>query len=186
MKKILAGLLVSSLVVLSATTNKEIKMEAKQALMKMGGALKSNMKKNMKEGGPVQAAHFCSDEAVNIEKEVNKTYRDGVSVKRISLKYRNEDNAPNADEAVVLKELQATMDAHKPLPKLLVKKVGENKYKVYKPLVIKKDVCLACHGILPVRSEEAYKIIKSKYPHDKAIDYKKGDLRGAFVVEMTK
>jgi len=186
MKKILIMLLVSSLVVLSATTNKEIKMEAKQALMKMGGALKSNMKKNMKEGGAVQAADFCSKEAVNLEKQINKSYRDGLHVKRISLKYRNPDNAPSADEVKVLQELQATMDAHKPLPKLVVKKVGEKSYKVYKPLVIKKDVCLACHGTTPVRSEEAYKIIKSKYPHDKAVDYTKGDLRGAFVVEITK
>lgn len=176
----------SSLVVLSATTNKDVKMEAKQALMKMGDALKSNMKKNMKAGGPIQAAHFCTKEAVNIQKEINKTYRDGLHVKRISLKYRNPNNAPSSDEEKVLKELQATMDANKPLPKLLVKKVGKNKYKVYKPLVIKKDVCLTCHGTINIRSEDAYAIIKSKYPHDKAIDYKKGDLRGAFVVEMTK
>ena len=43
----------------SATTNKEIKQDAKAAIMKMGKTLKMHMKQNRKAGGPVQAATFC-------------------------------------------------------------------------------------------------------------------------------
>jgi len=188
MKKIIVSTVVvaMSATFLSATTNKEIKQEAKAAITKMGKTLKSHMKQNMKAGGPVQAAAFCSDKAKGIEKEVNTGYKKGVSVKRISLKQRNPADKPTVDEAKVLKELHATFDAKKALPKMVVKEVGKNHYKVYKPIFINKGVCLTCHGIGDVRDEKAYKLIKAKYPNDKAVGYKKGDLRGAFVVDIVK
>jgi len=188
MKKIILSTVVvaMSATFLSATTNKEIKQEAKVAIMKMGKTLKMHMKQNMKAGGPVQAAAFCSQKAKEIEKEVNASYKKGIHVKRISLKYRNPADKPTADEAKVLKELHATFDAKKTLPKMVVKEVGKNHYKVYKPIIINKGVCLICHGTNDVRDPEAYKMIKTKYPHDKAVGYKMGDLRGAFVVDIVK
>lgn len=173
-------------VMLNASTNKELKLEAKTAIMKMGGTLKAHVKQNMKKGGPVQVAKFCSHEAANIEAQVNKTYKKGISVKRISLKYRNSNNAPTIDEAKVLRTMQADLDANKKLPKMIVKEVGKNHYKVYKPIFINKGLCLKCHGVAKVRNKPAYKIVKKEYPHDKAIGYKMGDLRGAFVVDMVK
>jgi len=188
MKKIILSTVVvaMSATFLSATTNKEIKQEAKAAIMKMGKTMKMHMKQNMKAGGPVQAATFCSQEARGIAKKVNASYEKGVSVKRISLKYRNPADKPTADEAKVLKELHATFDAKKAMPKMVVKEVGKNHYKVYKPIFINKGVCLTCHGTNDVRDKAAYKLIKAKYPNDKAVGYKKGDLRGAFVVDIVK
>jgi len=182
MKRIvLPMMLLASASLLSATTNKEIKQEAKHALMKMGGALKSHMKANMKAGGPVQAAGFCLKEASKIAKKVNESYPKGVSVKRVSLKYRNPADKPTADEAKELEQIQRDVDAHKTIPKMIVKEVAKNSYKVYKPIFI-----LTCHGDAQTRDPEAYKLIKAKYPHDKAIGYKKGDFRGAFVITIVK
>ena len=183
---ILSMMLLLSATLLSAVTNKEIKLEAKTAIMKMGSTLKSHMKENMKQGGPLQAAKFCSQEAVKIEKEVNKSYKNGISVKRISLKYRNPDNKPTVDEAKVLEQIQNDVNEHKKVPKMIVKQISQHKYKVYKPIFINKNVCLVCHGDAQTRSDAAYKTIKEKYPNDKAIDYKKGDFRGAFVAEIIK
>ena len=171
---------------LSAATNQEIMLEGKAAIMTMGKTLKSHMKQNMKAGGPVQAAQFCSQKAVKIEKDVNKTYKTGLHVKRISLKYRNPDNKPTADEAKVLEWIQKEYKAGKKIPPMIVKQVSKNEYKVYKPIFIDKNVCLTCHGDIQTRSKPAYKIIKEKYPNDKAVDYKKGDFRGAFVAEIIK
>jgi len=60
MKKIILStvIVVMSTTLLSATTNQEIKQEAKATIMKMGKMLKIDMKQNMKAGGPVQAAFF--------------------------------------------------------------------------------------------------------------------------------
>lgn len=186
MKKILFTVALISGVVLNAATDKELKSEAKAAIMKMGGTLKAHMKQNMKKGGPTQAATFCSHEASNLAKEINQSNKDGISVKRVSLKYRNPHNAPTADEAKVLKAMQADLDANKKVPAMIVKQVAHNKYKVYKPIFINKNVCLKCHGTQKARDKNAYAVVKKEYPHDKAVGYKAGDLRGAFVVEIVK
>ena len=183
---ILPFMLLASASFLSAATNQEIKQEAKSAIMKMGGALKSHMKQNMKAGGPAQAAGFCLEEASGIAKEVNAGYPKGVSVKRVSLKYRNPANKPTTDEAKVLEQIQSDINAQKKVPKMIVKEVAKNTYKVYKPVFINKGVCLTCHGDAQTRDPQAYKLIKAKYPHDKAVGYKKGDFRGAFVVTIVK
>ncbi len=187
MKKIaLAIMLLISTSLLNAVTNKEIKQEAKSAIMKIGGALKSHMKQNMKDGGPAQAAAFCLEEASGIAKKVNANYPQGVSVKRVSLKYRNPSNQPTVDETKILKQIQSDVNAGKAVPKMIVKELTKNSYKVYKPIFINKDVCLACHGDVQTRNPEASKLIEAKYPHDKAVGYKKGDFRGAFVVTIMK
>jgi len=187
MKKIaLSMMLVTSTTLLSAATDIEIKQEAKAAMMKMGKTLQTHMKRNMKAGGPMQAAKFCSSEAGKLAKEVNESYPKGISAKRISLKYRNPKSKPTADEAKVLEQIQADVKAGKKVPKMIVKEIAKNSYKVYKPLFIDKGVCLTCHGDAQTRDPKAYKLIKAKYPNDKAVGYKKGDFRGAFVVTIVK
>lgn len=186
MKKIVlpaAALLIASS--LSAFTDQEIKTEAKTAIMKMAKTLKVNMKSHMKSGGPLEAVDFCSQQAGNIENGINKSYPDGVSVKRISLKYRNSKNAPSHDEREVLLELQRKIDSGKKLPPLFIEKLSNNRYKVYKPIYLNK-VCLNCHGDKKSLNKAAYQKIEATYPLDKAIGYKEGDLRGAFVAEIVK
>jgi len=186
MTKIILTTALLSATLLNATTNKEIKLEAKSAIMKMASALGSNMKKNMKQGGAVQAAQFCTSKAQDIQKSVNASFKNGITVKRISLKLRNKANKPLADELLVLQQIQKDVDAHKTIPKMIIKEISDDKYKVYKPIFIKKNVCLSCHGLKTARNKKAYKIIKKKFPDDKAINYKIDDFRGAFVVEIKK
>ena len=178
----------STVLVLSAqaATNKEIKLEAKSAIMKLGKTLKGEVVKNMKAHGPQSTAYFCYKSAKNITKKINETYPKGVSVKRISLKNRNKNGYPVAkDEIAMLKKLEKQTKEGKKLPKMIVEKISENHYKVYKPIFIGKK-CLVCHGDVQHRNKDAYKTIKEKYPNDKAIDYKLGDFRGAFVADIIK
>ncbi|WP_297443862.1 DUF3365 domain-containing protein [Sulfurimonas sp.] len=163
-----------------------------KALIKMGQTssklllktLASNMKKNMKAGGPLQALDFCSQEAYTLTEKVNQKLPNGVRVKRISSKFRNPANKPTGNEQVVLESLQKLKDANILLPKQLIQKVDANTYKYYKPLIIKKQVCLKCHG--DVKETDLKRAIAERYPIDKAMHYKMGDLRGAIVVTITK
>jgi nitrate reductase cytochrome c-type subunit len=186
MKKLFILSAILSMTLLNATTNKEIKIEAKKAIKKMGKSLQSHMKKNLKKGGAIQAAKFCSKKATKIEEDINAKYKKGISVKRVSLKYRNPDNAPLADEKAVLEQIEADFKSGKKIPKMIVKQIDKNNYKVYKPIFLEKKACLKCHGDADHRAKKAYKIIKEKYPDDKAIDYKAGDFRGAFVAKIVK
>jgi len=154
--------------------------------MQMGKTLQMNMKQHMKSGGPLEASKFCTQEAVSIEEKVNNSSAKNVSVKRVSLKYRNPKNAPSADEKAVLESIENDYKNKKAIAALIVKQLSEHKYKVYKPIFLNNATCLQCHGTSKVRNEKAYETIKAKYPHDKAIDYKRGDFRGAFVAEIIK
>jgi hypothetical protein len=146
--------------------------------------LGSNLKKHMKEGGPVKAAEFCITNAHTLTDKVSSDLGADVTVKRVSLKYRNPANAPLEDETVVLTALESLQKEGVMLPQYLVKHVDKETYKYYKPLSINKGVCLKCHGVIK-NSELNAKIAKS-YPEDKATGYKLGDLRGAIVVTIKK
>jgi len=188
MKKTISSLVATIILgslTLSANTTKEIKIEAKTAIMKMGKTLKMNMKKSMKKGGVIGAFNFCTLSASQIEFDINKTYKDGVSVKRVTLKPRNPNNMASSDEKAVLNTFEKLQKEGKALPKMIVKEISKNHYKVYKPMVM-GAVCLKCHGNLKTMNKEVVSLIKKYYPNDKAIDYKKGDFRGAFVADIIK
>ena len=167
------------------TSKKEIKMEAKAAIMKMGKTLKMNMKKSMKKGGVVGAAKFCTNKAGVLAAKVNNSYPKGTTVKRITLKPRNPKNMATGEDKVMLEKFEAMVKEGKALPKMKIVEVSKGHYKVYKPFKMGK-ACVKCHGKVNKMNKKAYAIIKKQYPNDKAIGYKKGDFRGAFVAEIIK
>ena len=145
--------------------------------------LKSNLKKSLKKGKIDEALKFCATNAAKLTGEVNNKLEKGVSVKRVSLKPRNPANEANSEEKKVLEALEILNKEHVKLPRFLIQE-KENEYIYYKPLVIKKGLCLKCHGtnIAPTLAKK----IKEYYPTDKATGYKMGDLRGAVVVTIKK
>ncbi|PHR53973.1 MAG: hypothetical protein COA44_14775 [Arcobacter sp.] len=143
--------------------------------------LGSKLKHELQTNGLISAAVFCNENAYILTEEVNLHQLKGVSVKRISLKYRNPANIPSEDEIKVLKEMQTLLKENK-LPNFLVKNT-DSSYKYYKPLVIKKEVCLKCHGDIS-KNKELLSFMQEHYPQDKAVDYKMHDLRGAILVEI--
>ena len=186
MKKILLSTTLLSLTLLNAATPKEIKEEAKTAIIKLKTTLQTQLKKNMKKGGPEQAAIFCSNQAFNITNSIDISFAHDTNIRRISLKTRNSENSPKTDEKVVLEQIEKDYKSGKKIEPLIVKQTFEDTYKVYKPIFINKGVCLKCHGDVRQRDAKAYKIIKQNYPNDKAINYNPNDLRGAFVVTIVK
>jgi len=145
--------------------------------------LDKNIKKHMEKDGVMKAFDFCSEEAFNITKKINKTTPKNVKIKRISFKYRSPANAPKSDEAIVLESFESMIKANKVLPRYLVKKVDSLTYKYYKPLIIKDKSCLECHGKV-YKNIDLRRKVAEIYPLDRAIGYEMGDLRGAVVVTV--
>jgi hypothetical protein len=162
----------------------EVIQTGKKSAMLLLKTLGSNMKKNMKAGGPMQALDFCSQKAYVLTEDVNKKLPKGVTVKRISTQFRNPANEPQNDEKEILTSLKKLQSLHVKLPKHLIQKVDEQTYKFYKPLIINKQVCLKCHG--NIKNKNLKQAINERYPQDKAQHYKMGDLRGAVVVTIKK
>jgi len=159
----------------------EIGQKASMTLLKTLG---SNLKKHMKAEGPIGAAQFCVTNAYPLTDKVDTEFGKDVSIKRISLKYRNPANQPDTGEVKVLQSLQMLQDQNVILPKYLVEQVNKDTYKYYKPLSINKGVCLKCHG--NIKNDRLASMIKDNYPKDKATGYKMNDLRGAIVVTVKK
>lgn len=184
LNKLLLPTLIIGALSTQALSNDEIKTEAINSIKKVAGALQSKLKEKMKNGGPVEAATFCSTNATALAKEVSKILPKGVKVKRITDKPRNINNQASKEQLAVLAEIKEKLNNKEKLG-LIVKKKAENQYDVYKPIVI-QNKCLTCHGSQDVRNEKAYDVISKKYPNDKAVNYKLGDLRGAFLVTIIK
>lgn len=181
-KAFLTALLLSSALFAQETPKKVIDTGEKvsaELLKNLGSKLKHEIKTN----GVIAAVSFCNTNALTLTEEVNLRQMEGISVKRISLKERNPSNIPSEDEVKALEKMQRLLD-EKSLPGYIVEEDFRT-YKYYKPLVIKKEVCLKCHGDLS-KTPEVANFIKESYPEDKATGYKMGDLRGAILVEIKK
>ena len=144
-----------------------------------------NLKKEMKAGGPIQAASFCTTKAYELTASVDKKYGNDISVKRISLKERNPANKAIGDERQILEAMDAMNKSGVILPEYFVERVNKDTYKYYRPLSINKQVCLKCHGDVGSNPKLSNYLSKT-YPHDKATGYTFGDLRGAVVVTIKK
>ena len=168
----------------SIKKEQEIKEEAIKAIQTLGGTFQKVLNTKVKEGGLTNAANFCSTNASSLEKEISKTLDKGVKVRRITSKARNQANSANSEELIVLEEIKEKLENAQNVD-LIIKKKSINHYKVYKPILISAK-CLNCHGNDKQRDLESYNIILKKYPNDKAINYKSGDLRGAFLVDIIK
>jgi len=143
--------------------------------------LKKELQSSMQEGGPVNAVSVCNLTAPAIA----NTYsvRNGWEVGRTSLKLRNPNNAPDAWERSVLEAFEerklagedpVQMEFHE-----VVRVDGDKKLRYMKAIPTSRP-CLACHG------EALDSIVKARleklYPHDRALGYQEGDIRGAFTI----
>jgi len=166
-------------------TNHLEKKMAKKAIKKLMKNMQKNFKSAMQKNGPVGAVDFCSNNAENIINQVNKSFKKNITIKRVTLKPRNPKDLAKDDEKEILTALEKLKQNKVLLPKLLIQKIDKTHTKVYKPIIVKAK-CLICHGTEDKLDKKAYEAIKEKYPNDKAIGYKVGDLRGAFVVDIVK
>lgn len=145
--------------------------------------LEPKLQHEMKTNGLIAATSFCHTNALVLTEEVNLRQIEGLSVKRISLKERSPANIPSVEQAKVLASMQQLLQ-QKTLPEYIIEE-GPKGYTYYKPLVIKKEACLKCHGDIS-KNPELSAFLKEHYPEDKATGYKMGDLRGAIIVEIKK
>ena len=162
----------------------ELKQDAKKAIKTVAGALQTALMQKIKEGGFTNASTFCSTNATSLAKGASKSLKEGIKLKRITDKPRNEMSQASAEDLVVFEEIK-TKIANNQEVGMIVKQKSDNHYQVYKAIKIQKP-CLNCHGDEKTRNKEAYEIISKKYPNDKAINYKLGDFRGVFLVDIVK
>jgi len=168
---------------MNVTQSLPVKKEGIKYIKMLGGALKGELQAQMKaDKTGLAALGFCTAKANEITVAVNKKLPEYAKVRRTALKIRNHtDNAPDALDRKIMKEYAAAIENKTFSPKdIKVVKEG-NVSRVYKPL-ISKQVCLKCHG--SNISKAIQKAITTAYPHDQAVNFKEGSLRGVIVAEL--
>jgi hypothetical protein len=131
----------------------------------------------LREGGPAQAVHVCSEVAQEIAASQSK---DGLHLRRVSLKVRNPQDTPDAYERAILEQMeQQHRDGELPEETIeTVVEAGQREIRYMRPIVIQEQ-CLACHGERAALDPEIRAILGERYPDDQAVGYRVGDLRGA-------
>ena len=152
------------------------------AVMKLMKELKTNLGMALKEGGFPKAIDFCADKAQKLTQKVNRELV-VVKVKRVSDRFRNPADKPDALDLKVINYFKEKLKEGK-LPPYYVVESKENGKRVviyYKPIRV-APFCLNCHGDPTRMNPEVLRILKEKYPNDRALGYRVGDLRGVFKV----
>jgi hypothetical protein len=151
--------------------------ELSQGLQKMLG-------EELAKGGFVGAVKVCSEKAQSITGDFNAAL--GASARRVSPKYRNPNDQPDAYESAMLARWQVA-HARKALPEESVEVVrdpqGQRHLRYMKPILV-QAMCLSCHGAPEAIPAEVKTVLDNRYPRDLATGYQAGDLRGAVSVRI--
>ena len=181
------ALLLGSVATLASENAREemaMKKEGVEYIKMLGGALKGELQAKFKsDQSGLSAMAFCATQATEITQSVNAKLPAYASVRRTALKTRNESNLPDATDKKVMEAYEASIAAQTFHPDDIKIVEDGSTTRVYKPLMT-DGVCLKCHGdhIAP----EIQKVIDAHYPHDKAVAFKAGSLRGVIVAEIKK
>jgi hypothetical protein len=145
-------------------------------------SLLGTLRKGLSQGSPATAISYCQERALPVTDSLSRSM--GYKIRRTALRWRNPDNRPDSSLQALLiqwdKEIKAGIV---PQPRFLDGIHGPKRYVA--PIIL-KPLCLNCHGdpSLGEVAPETLAEIRRLYPEDKALGFKVGDLRGAWVVEV--
>lgn len=155
---------------------------ARAAADNFQAALRAELVKGLKEGGPAGAMAVCRDKAPEIAARLGA--ETGWKVARTGPRVRNAANAPDAWEARGLAEFAARHAAGESLIRMEKGEVvtlpdGRRAYRYLKAIPM-GEACVKCHGTAVDTLLLA--TIHALYPDDKAVGFVPGELRGAFTI----
>lgn len=144
---------------------------------KLLAPFKRDLQQALREGlakGPAEAVAACRVRAPEI---ANARSQEGIRLGRASHRLRNPANVPPDWVAPILDAYVATPSERSPR----TVRLGEGRAGYTEPILL-QPLCLSCHGdaLAPGVADR----IEELYPHDRAIGFQVGELRGVFWVEF--
>ncbi|MDP3541663.1 MAG: DUF3365 domain-containing protein [Elusimicrobiota bacterium] len=161
-----------------------IREEGRQVATELAARLGAELQKEMKAGGPVAAITVCREVAPAIASEASR--KTGWKVSRVSLKTRNPAlGLPDAWEQKVLADFVKRMETGKSADMEFAEVVEEpqGRFFRYMKAIPTQGACLRCHGTDAAIPEDVRASLKTSYPHDRAVGYALGQIRGAFSIK---
>lgn len=145
-------------------------------------SLMQQVKKALQEGGPVHAIDYCHVAADSLMAAAGR--RAGAQVTRIARRNRNPANGLDTKAE---KEAFATLEELAPRYDTSLVRAGAERVTFFKPIPLALNTCLKCHGTPQEEvALETLAAIAERYPEDKALNFKLGELRGAWKISFPK
>ncbi len=181
-KKLILKILLLVFVV-SSSIAEDISVYEKNSIFvikELSHKLKTTVKSVMQKSGAIEAIEYCNIAALDLTEEV--AIDSALVLKRTSLKYRNNHNAPDNWELSVLKRFEKRKSDGEDINLITESAIIDSPEKIFRYMkaIPTGKPCLTCHGA-EIKSNIVAKI-NELYPYDKAKNFKVGDIRGAFSV----
>lgn len=159
--------------------------EARKETLSLMKQLKGALVKQIQKSGPEGAISVCKELAPKLV--THMSIKKGWKITRVSLKPRNPlFGTPDSWEQLALKDFEKRLsEGEKPVTLEVSEIVREPQgryYRYMKAMVIQSE-CLMCHGSADIMTSAIKKKISLEYPHDKAIGYAPGQIRGAVSIK---
>lgn len=167
---------------LAADTSETFEEKGLRLAMATKAVLGKNLMQAVKQKGSEHAVEFCNTKALHLTDSMSAALK--ASIKRVSDKPRNKNNIANEQEEAFINKLKTLLaNGEKP-----VAETHETADKIIGYYAIETNkMCLQCHGVKDKDINAAtLSKINSLYPDDKATGYAENQIRGIWVVEMTK
>jgi mono/diheme cytochrome c family protein len=158
----------------------------RQVAQELLEAMGAEMTAAMQQGGPMAAIETCSIIGLPLTRELAQRQDAPIEVKRATDRARNPENRADSEELRALAYFAAALERGEELPADHVQKVvreGQSYLRYYQPLTVAAR-CLACHGDGAAMDEGLRSTLARRYPEDRALGYREGDLRGVFRLEI--
>ncbi|MBX9850674.1 MAG: DUF3365 domain-containing protein [Cytophagaceae bacterium] len=147
--------------------------------------ISANLQSALQKGGVEAAIPYCIIKDQLFIDSIEKA--DKLLIRRTTFanKLRNPDNKSDSMQREILDAY--LYNTEKGLSLNPDVQIRDNEIIFNTPILIKEQQCLQCHG-KPGKdmNDEDYKKILSRYSHDKAIQYKRGDLIGLWTIIFDK
>ena len=143
---------------------------------RLGNTLRARLSMAM-GNGPDKAIEVCRSEAPALAAQLSRD--SGARLRRTSDRVRNPANAPDAWEAVAMRQMARRIAAGEAPAQVEVHAVVDGQRRYAKAIVM-EPMCAMCHGERLAPAVEA--AVRANYPVDAATGFRPGELRGAFSV----
>lgn len=151
-------------------------------LKQLGGT----MQREMQTGGPAAAMKVCREVAPDIANASSLEH--GWKITRVGTRVRNPMlGMPDAWEQGVLQDFERRAAAGESYADMFHAEVVEEpsgRSLRYMKAIGLAPQCVVCHGNADEIAEPVRAVLQGMYPHDRAVGYRPGDLRGALSIRQ--
>jgi len=154
--------------------------ESRKTAQEFMQQLAATLKQQLDSNGTESAIKVCKEIAPALALQYSV---DGKTVKRVSLKPRNElQGTPGPEETAMLLEFDEKQRNGADAKSLEITKVykdTEGTWMHYMKAIPTQQICLQCHGKPDNIADNVRALLAKEYPADRATGYSTGEIRGA-------